>query len=117
SNHFMFVVFQAKDGIRDFHVTGVQTCAFPISVCSPRTYAEGSAAYRASISAKRESSSVQASGKASKYRKATWHSTATTIVIRRRTATPSQTFSDRRTNWGNMRVLTSSSRDLQHPPR
>src|SRR5690606_39516294 len=32
--------FQAEDGIRDFHVTGVQTCALPIShtdtqACSP----------------------------------------------------------------------------------
>src|SRR5690606_40005307 len=27
--------FQAEDGIRDFHVTGVQTCALPISD-SPR---------------------------------------------------------------------------------
>src|SRR5690606_40710980 len=25
---------QAEDGIRDFHVTGVQTCALPISTCS-----------------------------------------------------------------------------------
>src|SRR5690606_40136354 len=25
--------FQAEDGIRDFHVTGVQTCALPISSC------------------------------------------------------------------------------------
>src|SRR5690606_40651584 len=25
--------FQAEDGIRDFHVTGVQTCALPISEC------------------------------------------------------------------------------------
>src|SRR5690606_40982143 len=25
-------LFQAEDGIRDFHVTGVQTCALPISV-------------------------------------------------------------------------------------
>src|SRR5690606_39814927 len=25
--------FQAEDGIRDFHVTGVQTCALPISGC------------------------------------------------------------------------------------
>src|SRR5690606_40009818 len=24
--------FQAEDGIRDFHVTGVQTCALPISM-------------------------------------------------------------------------------------
>src|SRR5690606_39707894 len=27
--------FQAEDGIRDFHVTGVQTCALPISVRPP----------------------------------------------------------------------------------
>src|SRR5207302_6628212 len=26
----------AEDGIRDFHVTGVQTCALPISCRSPR---------------------------------------------------------------------------------
>src|SRR5690625_6972413 len=29
-NYFFF--FQAEDGIRDGHVTGVQTCALPISV-------------------------------------------------------------------------------------
>src|SRR5690606_41815950 len=27
--------FQAEDGIRDFHVTGVQTCALPIGTASP----------------------------------------------------------------------------------
>src|SRR5690606_40606268 len=27
--------FQAEDGIRDFHVTGVQTCALPISRTQP----------------------------------------------------------------------------------
>src|SRR5207302_2841134 len=27
--------FQAEDGIRDFHVTGVQTCALPISRVRP----------------------------------------------------------------------------------
>src|SRR5690606_40679662 len=26
-----YFFFQAEDGIRDFHVTGVQTCALPIS--------------------------------------------------------------------------------------
>src|SRR5690606_39797466 len=34
--------FQAEDGIRDFHVTGVQTCALPISRgirCCTRTAA------------------------------------------------------------------------------
>src|SRR5690606_39316235 len=30
----VFVFFQAEDGIRDFHVTGVQTCALPISSSS-----------------------------------------------------------------------------------
>src|SRR5690606_39586733 len=28
----LFFFFQAEDGIRDFHVTGVQTCAIPILV-------------------------------------------------------------------------------------
>src|SRR5690606_40348224 len=30
SKQFIFFFFQAEDGIRDFHVTGVQTCALPI---------------------------------------------------------------------------------------
>src|SRR5690606_39745444 len=29
-----FFFFQAEDGIRDFHVTGVQTCALPICFCA-----------------------------------------------------------------------------------
>src|SRR5690606_39678053 len=29
-NGCLFFFFQAEDGIRDFHVTGVQTCALPI---------------------------------------------------------------------------------------
>src|SRR5690606_39582422 len=29
--------FQAEDGIRVFHVTGVQTCALPICPCAPPT--------------------------------------------------------------------------------
>src|SRR5436309_13058405 len=32
AEHFLHLFFfQAEDGIRDFHVTGVQTCALPIS--------------------------------------------------------------------------------------
>src|SRR5690606_8929841 len=31
ASFFLFFFFQAEDGIRDFHVTGVQTCALPIS--------------------------------------------------------------------------------------
>src|ERR1022692_5124466 len=30
----LFVFFQAEDGIRDYKVTGVQTCALPISILS-----------------------------------------------------------------------------------
>src|SRR5690606_37734570 len=33
-----FFFFQAEDGIRDFHVTGVQTCALPISKKKPVHY-------------------------------------------------------------------------------
>src|SRR5690349_24871933 len=31
-----FFFFQAEDGIRDLYVTGVQTCALPISASAPR---------------------------------------------------------------------------------
>src|SRR5690606_40575162 len=34
---FFFFFFQAEDGIRDFHVTGVQTCALPICVSAQPT--------------------------------------------------------------------------------
>src|SRR5690606_39040318 len=33
-----FFFFQAEDGIRDFHVTGVQTCALPISLHTGRKF-------------------------------------------------------------------------------
>src|SRR5690606_15052026 len=33
---FICFFFQAEDGIRDFHVTGVQTCALPISAARPQ---------------------------------------------------------------------------------
>ena len=38
---FFFFFFQAEDGIRDYKVTGVQTCALPISCLG----AEGSKGY------------------------------------------------------------------------
>src|SRR5437879_8957623 len=37
---FLFFFFQAEDGIRDTSVTGVQTCALPISVGVGRTVVE-----------------------------------------------------------------------------
>src|SRR5439155_5136085 len=39
---FLFFFFQAEDGIRDGHVTGVQTCALPIS--RPRFFPDSSSA-------------------------------------------------------------------------
>src|SRR5690606_40379552 len=36
-SHSSCFFFQAEDGIRDFHVTGVQTCALPISLFSKRS--------------------------------------------------------------------------------
>src|SRR2546430_14679932 len=36
-----FFFFQAEDGIRDLTVTGVQTCALPISNVDPRLPLEG----------------------------------------------------------------------------
>src|SRR5256885_10824613 len=39
-----FFFFQAEDGIRDYKVTGVQTCALPISSCA---HAKVAAAHRA----------------------------------------------------------------------
>src|SRR5690606_40609988 len=41
--HYTFVIcyfFEAEDGIRDFHVTGVQTCALPI-LPQPGSYGVG----------------------------------------------------------------------------
>src|SRR5690606_6180106 len=37
----LFFFFQAEDGIRDFHVTGVQTCALPILVRHDEKYIFG----------------------------------------------------------------------------
>src|SRR5205807_5757485 len=34
---FFFFFFQAEDGIRDYKVTGVQTCALPILPWEPNT--------------------------------------------------------------------------------
>src|SRR5690606_40969724 len=40
---YFFFFFQAEDGIRDFHVTGVQTCALPISRYPLRASRSGAA--------------------------------------------------------------------------
>src|SRR5258706_10715436 len=41
----VFFFFQAEDGIRDWSVTGVQTCALPIYDMEDRTYKQGIARY------------------------------------------------------------------------
>src|SRR5256885_8768420 len=38
SQYCFFFFFQAEDGIRDYKVTGVQTCALPISPCSQHAF-------------------------------------------------------------------------------
>src|SRR2546421_9569138 len=53
--------FQAEDGIRDLIVTGVQTCALPISSRSP----SGSARCRATGACRRGESSSRAAGRRS----------------------------------------------------
>src|SRR5256885_9897335 len=45
--HFFF--FQAEDGIRDYKVTGVQTCALPISLILWDGYRHTSASFAVSI--------------------------------------------------------------------
>src|SRR5256885_13493391 len=42
-SHFFF--FQAEDGIRDYKVTGVQTCALPISAAPTITRTAGTGAF------------------------------------------------------------------------
>src|SRR5256885_5647722 len=44
-----FFFFQAEDGIRDYKVTGVQTCALPISSPSPRSISDGGSIGRVSV--------------------------------------------------------------------
>src|SRR5438270_9268905 len=45
---FVFFFFQAEDGIRDLTVTGVQTCALPISQLAEYVSTEAPAGYKVS---------------------------------------------------------------------
>src|SRR5436309_9644611 len=42
-----FFFFQAEDGIRDFHVTGVQTCALPILMAPSAWFDHGRFGHKA----------------------------------------------------------------------
>src|SRR5947208_10509278 len=57
--HLFFFFFQAEDGIRDELVTGVQTCALPISARCSRSLCRGGAwkPERASLCSRRASCS------------------------------------------------------------
>src|SRR5207244_5124273 len=44
ASYASFFFFQAEDGIRDDLVTGVQTCALPISLVEPPVFASSAAA-------------------------------------------------------------------------
>src|SRR5687767_15996398 len=50
----LFFFFQAEDGIRDKLVTGVQTCALPISVIRPHLLPFDCADYRSLLDPQRE---------------------------------------------------------------
>src|SRR5437773_6342674 len=54
-----FFFFQAEDGIRDRDVTGVQTCALPISGTGPRSAVVGSIALPLCVSSPRASRRVR----------------------------------------------------------
>src|SRR5207342_417822 len=69
---FFFFFFQAEDGIRDFHVTGVQTCALPI--CGARQR------------------SGEAGERGERHRPNTLPGHAHLPAVRRQTATPQQTY-------------------------
>src|SRR5256885_5167746 len=70
--HFFF--FQAEDGIRDYKVTGVQTCALPISVDhgggTPRQYRS---ALRHRLRHHHRVSGVRSSVRSSRHRRAALH--------------------------------------------
>src|SRR5258708_15491959 len=51
---FIFFFFQAEDGIRDDLVTGVQTCALPISPVRPETAAQANDSERRVAGVSRE---------------------------------------------------------------
>src|SRR5690625_7411187 len=68
---FIFVFFfQAEDGIRDGHVTGVQTCALPI--CGPAPYATARARATCGSSPSVRRSEERRVGKECRSRRAAW---------------------------------------------
>src|SRR5207302_2362374 len=59
----LFFFFQAEDGIRDFHVTGVQTCALPICRQDRQPTRPGHARSRAALSSRSPDATSRPSGR------------------------------------------------------
>src|SRR2546426_2030540 len=51
NSEFLVFFFQAEDGIRDYKVTGVQTCALPISRRADARRGRGNPAHRRDLAA------------------------------------------------------------------
>src|SRR5699024_11320055 len=81
---FVFFFFQAEDGIRDRNVTGVQTCALPIS--SPTTAPKISACKSASV----KSNALSASGFSQAVISTDAGSTGNGLTINSKGTTPAQ---------------------------
>src|SRR5438445_13143319 len=72
-NFLFFFFFQAEDGIRDIGVTGVQTCALPIS-CDPRRRgSQGSGGPRGGAARRRYRSEERRVGKECRSRWSPYH--------------------------------------------
>src|SRR6266581_6014132 len=74
---FFFFFFQAEDGIRDGRVTGVQTCALPISGCPsparPAVRSRAPPAARGHAARSRPRSEERRVGKECRSRWSPWH--------------------------------------------
>src|SRR5271165_4441779 len=71
---YFFFFFQAEDGIRDFHVTGVQTCALPISRCQETASASTTLRLARSGSSRSSRKSSTNSSRERAKRKSSWPS-------------------------------------------
>src|SRR3989440_2809155 len=74
---FHFFFFQAEDGIRDLIVTGVQTCALPISLASRTT--AGASGFTASEYSSMCTASAECQGRDARGRAVGWSAAARAV--------------------------------------
>src|SRR5208283_4921088 len=79
---FFFFFFQAEDGIRDRDVTGVQTCALPISMPNRKKAEENAPSRKYFMAASCESSRRRRASPHSRYSGSDSTSSATNMVSR-----------------------------------